>query len=338
MHLSPSEHHRYLLSLQRPRYRYDGGDVNVWRRGWRRQLRRLLGDWPRERCPLAARQLWQRPHPLGTMEKLVFTAEPYADVTGYLCLPSTGCVPYPVMICLQGHTSGMHHSIAVEAADETTPMTVAGDRDFALGCLRRGWAALCLEQRSLGERRELRQEKVSPYNRCHDAFVQALMLGRTLLGERVYDVDRGIDYLLTRPEIDSRRIGVMGNSGGGTVAIYAAAVLPRLAYAMPSCSFGAFAETKMALYHCACGYVPRLAQYAEMADVLGLFAPKPVVVVAGQDDPIIPLPGARRAFEQLQEIYRAAGAGQRCRLVVGPEGHRFYAAAAWEALQALIGG
>jgi len=66
-----------------------------------------------------------------------------------------------------------------------------------------------------------------------------------------------------------------------------------------------------------------------MPDIMGLFAPKPVVLVAGRHDKIFPLAGVRRAFRHLRKIYRAAGAADRCHLVVGPEGHRFYADLAW---------
>ena len=87
----------------------------------------------------------------------------------------------------------------------------------------RGIAALCIEQRSFGERRERHQGRVSTHG-CHDATMHALMLGRTLLGERVFDVDRGLDYLETRDDVDWSRVGIMGNSGGGTVSLFSAAV------------------------------------------------------------------------------------------------------------------
>jgi len=222
----------------------------------------------------------------------------------------------------------MHNSIAVEREDEHKPNKVEGDRDFGLGCMCRGIAALCIEQRSLGERRERMQKTISP-NGCHDAFVQALMLGRTLIGERVYDVDRGIDYLASRTDVDMKRIGVMGNSGGGTASVYAAALLPRIRFAMPSCSFGSYRDSKMALYHCACGYIPGILVYAEMADVMGLFAPRPVVIVGGKQDPIVPSISVRRAFSKLKRIYKAAGAEKHCHWVEGPDGHRFYADLAW---------
>ncbi len=332
LHLSPSENHRHWMSHIVPSLRYDGGDVQAWRARLRRKLRQLTGETPRTRCLLRTRRLWRRPHPLGTIEKVVFTAEPYADVPAYVCLPKDVKPPYVFAICLQGHSTGMHKSIAVDRENETLSIEVPGDRDFGLECMRRGLAALCIEQRSFGERRERKQEKTMSSG-CHDATMQALMLGRTLIGERVYDVDRGIDYLAARGDADMKRIGVMGNSGGGTISLFSAALLPRLAFAMPSCYFCTFQDSIMSIGHCMDNYIPGLLKYAEMADVMGIFAPKPVVIVAGQDDPIFPIAGVRRGFRELRKIYEAQGAGDRCHLVVGPGGHRFYAQEAWPTMQ-----
>jgi dienelactone hydrolase len=334
---SPSiVHHRRLAEIE-PELAYDGGDVAAWQRKLRRKVRQLTGydQMPQDKCPLNVRTLWRREHPLGTIEKLVFTSEPGADVPAYLCLPKNAHPPYPTFICLQGHSGGHHNDIAVSPEDERTPIDVQGDRDFSLGCMKRGIAALAIEQRSFGQRRERHQEKISTHG-CHDAAMRSLMIGRTLAGERVYDVDRALDLLGDRPEIDSQRIGVMGNSGGGTVSMYAAALLARLSYAMPSCSFCTFADSILSIYHCADNYIPGLARYAEAPDVMGLFAPRPLVIVAGQTDPIFPIKAVRKAFKNLQAIYRAAGAEDRCKLVVGPEGHRFYADPAWKKMLPLL--
>ena len=328
LHLSPTDVHRHLMAGMDQTMGYRGGDVAAWQRKLRRKVRSLLGETCRDRVDLNVRSLWKRDHPLGTIEKIAFTAEPYADVVAFVCLPSSVEPPYPWFVCVQGHSTGMHNSIGVERDNNAKPIEVAGDRDFGLGCMRRGVAALCIEQRSFGERREQVQEHTANHG-CHDATMHALMLGRTLLGERVYDVDRGIDYLHTRDDVDRKRIGVMGNSGGGTVSLFAAATLSRLSLAMPSCYFCTFRDSIMSIYHCMDNYVPGLLRYAEMADVLGLFAPRPVVVVAGKDDPIFPIAAARREFKRLKAIYAAAGAAERCHLVVGPEGHRFYADLAW---------
>ena len=335
-HFSPSEYHRYMLGRTAPRLHYMDGDVATWQAGLRRRLRTLIGRMPGTKAPLNVRTLSNIEHPLGTITKIVYTSEPYADVPAYVCLPRDAVPPYTFMICLQGHSTGMHVSIARAWENESEPFSVAGDRDFALGCLARGVAALCIEQRSFGERREQVQQQVSPHG-CHDAVMQALLLGKTLVGERVYDVDRGIDYLASRGDVAMDRVGIMGNSGGGTTTIYAAALLPRLAFAMPSCSLCTFADSIMAIYHCGDNYVPGILKYADMSDVLGLFAPRPVVVVAGREDPIFPIAGVRQAFEHLRSIYTACGADDHCHLVVGDEGHRFYAAQAWPVMLGEMG-
>jgi hypothetical protein len=128
----------------------------------------------------------------------------------------------------------------------------------------------------------------------------------------------------------------MGHSGGGTTALFAAAMLDRVRFAMPSGYFTTFRASIMAMTHCVCNYVPGIFLVAEMADILGLFAPRPVVVVAGLLDPIFPIEGTRSEFERLKEIYAAAGAPDHCRLVVGPEDHRFYAEPAWPELIKLL--
>ncbi len=73
-----------------------------------------------------------------------------------------------------------------------------------------------------------------------------------------------------------------------------------------------------------------------MADVLGTFAPKPLVVVTDQEDPLFPI-ATKTALQQLQKIYAAQGAHDRLALVIGTGGHRFYAEQAWQAARPLFG-
>lgn len=325
---SPSAFHKRLMKDTKQELAFKGGDLKKWQGALRRKLKQLVGTIPSESGPLKVRTVWKRQHPLGEIEKIVFTAEPGADVPAYVCIPRKTQPPYDFMLCLQGHSTGMHNSIAVDINDESKKIKVAGDRDFALGCMKRGIAALCIEQRAFGEREEKLQKQRAEH-RCHDAAMHSLMLGRTLTGERVFDVDRGIDYLKTRGDVNFKTLGVMGNSGGGTISLFSAALLPRIKFAMPSCYFCTFEDSIMSIYHCADNYVPGLFLYAEMADVMGLFAPKPVVIVAGEKDGIFPVEGVKKAFRHLKKIYTAAGAGDRCSLVIGSGGHRFYAKDAW---------
>ena len=335
LYLSPSQNHRFLMDQMQPALAYDGGPLRPWQNKLRRKLRQLIGFPDVERPALKVRTLWKQQHELGSIEKIAFPAEARSDILAYFCVPHDLQPPYPLMICLQGHSTGMHNSIARDIEDETQPIEVAGDRDFALGAMRHGFAALCIEQRSFGYRGEKVQEKRAAHQ-CHDAVMQALMLGRTLAGERVFDVDRGLDYLESRGDVDMKRVGVMGNSGGGTISVYSAALLDRIQFAMPSCGFCTYRDSIMSIYHCGDNYVPGILQWAEAADVIGLFAPKPLVIVTGKTDPIFPLKGVRKAFRDVQTIYEAADARDRCALVVGPEGHRFYEELGWKKLLQLL--
>ncbi len=330
MYYSPSEVHQHLMAETTPEFQYDGGDVEVWQQSLGAALRQQVGldHFSDERCELNPRTLWTREHALGTIGKLVFASESCADVPAYICLPRDVAPPYRFMICVQGHNSGMHKAIGVDREDEAQEIANEGDRDFGLQCMRHGIAALCIEQRSFGERRELKQEMLFP-GMCHDAAMHALMLRRTLIGERVYDVDRAIDYLALRGDAVMSSIGVMGNSGGGTTSLFSAALLPRISLAAPGSYFCRFKESIMSIRHCTCNYVPGLYSTADMSDIMGLFAPRPVVIVNGKEDDIFPIEATRDAFSALHRIYETCGAGGRCHLVVGDEGHRFYADAAW---------
>jgi dienelactone hydrolase len=331
--LSPSIVHQRLVRENKPSLSYQGGDVKAWQDKARHKLIELMGydQLPVDKTPRNVRTLWRREHELGRIEKIVFTSEPGSDVPCYVCVPHAAAKgPAPAFVCLQGHSTGMHNSIAVNREDETTPIQVAGDRDFALGCMKRGLMAICVEQRSLGTRGENLQEKKATSG-CHDAVMHALMLGRTVAAERVHDVACALTYLKSRPEADATRLGVMGNSGGGTITLFSA-ILPEISLAMPSCAFSTYAGSIMSIYHCGDNYIPRILQFMESADVAGLYAPRPLVIVAGKDDEIFPVDSVREAFAGVQRIYDAAGASDKVKLVIGSEGHRFYAEQGWNAM------
>ena len=88
--------------------------------------------------------------------------------------------------------------------------------------------------------------------------------------------------------------------------------------------------------HCACNYIPNLLRFGESADVAGLIAPRPVVMVNGRFDPIFPLAEAERQFTRLKKIYAAFGVPDNCRMVVGEGRHRFYADIAWKSMLELF--
>ena len=91
-----------------------------------------------------------------------------------------------------------------------------------------------------------------------------------------------------------------------------------------------------AMHHCACNYVPDIANYFEMSDLLAMSYPKKYIQVNGINDPIFPLAGAEAVFNEGRRIYDENGLGNMCVMVKGNGAHRFYANDAWPIVHKLI--
>lgn len=224
----------------------------------------------------------------------------------------------------------MHLSLGRAGMLSTEPMAAAGDRDFAMQAVARGYAAVAVELRCFGERADSRPEhRRHGMGTCHHASHVASLLGRTMIGERTWDVSRVIDALEGFDEVDSSRVACLGNSGGGVISWYAACLDSRVAAVMPSCSICTFGASLGSIDHCCDNYLPGALRYFDLPDLAGLIAPRPLVVVAGRDDPLFPIADVEAAYATIQRIYDALGAADQATLVVGDAGHRFYAADAW---------
>ena len=239
----------------------------------------------------------------------------------YLLKPKHVAPPYPVMICLQGHAPGMYISVG-DARTERDAQLIAGGRDIARQAVAHGWAALAIEQRGFGE------QAVAGIN-CNDLSLRELLRGRPMLGQRVFDVMRGIDFIETQDDLDANLVASMGNSGGGTTSYFAAAVDERIKLAVVSCSFSTYERSWLQHPHCACGYLPGLLEVADMPELAELIAPRHLMIVAGQEDYLADIEGVREGFATAQALYERHDAVDHVTLLEGEGGHQFYPDLAW---------
>jgi acetyl esterase/lipase len=127
----------------------------------------------------------------------------------------------------------------------------------------------------------------------------------TLMGERVWDALRCVDYLETRPEVDAKRMAVAGLSLGGETTMYVAAMDPRLKAA---CSSGWLTTIdNMKRGHCPCWNFPGLEQHFDFADIFACVAPRPLVLEIGEQERApggFPVDIARGAIEEIRPAYR----------------------------------
>src|SRR5439155_14624072 len=127
-----------------------------------------------------------------------------------------------------------------------------------------------------------------------------------------------------RADLDSSRVGLMGISGGGTVTVFSTALEPRIRIAMVSGYLNTFRDSVGSLAHCIDNYVPGILNWAEMYDVAGLIAPRPLFVESGQKDDIFPIDASKASFARVKQVYEAFGAASQAQQEVFEGIHSFW--------------
>ena len=260
---------------------------------------------------------------------------PSVQMHGHLILPSVQMhgQKLPLCVCLQGHTTGAHISLGMTKYPGDEQFNSADDQGFCIKAVAEGFAALTIEQRGFGLCGGTPQGPA-----CERHAMTSLLLGRTLLGARVWDVMRVLDgveaYFADFVTMEGSVL--VGHSGGGTATYYTACLEHRFDGYISSCAVCTYGDSIIDIHHCTCNYVPRIAEYFDMGDLAVMIAPKKLVVVCGERDDIFPLFGVEASYRVIETLYAVAGVPRHCALVVGDGGHRFYADQAWSVMKELL--
>lgn len=325
------EHTKKLFSEIKPSMSYKGENIDEWKSKAREKLASLLGMDKFVKIDPDLQIEYEHDICGGKEIRFTIQSEKGYRVPCHLLIPS-GIKNPPVMICLQGHSKGMHISLGRPkyAGDQKS---ISGDRDFCIRALKEGFAAIALEQRNFGE---CGGDETGP--KCYEASMNSLMMGRTTIGERVWDVKRLIDVLETHfsDVVDINKICCMGNSGGGTATAYLCALEDRIKLSLPSCAMCTYKDSIAAMNHCSCNFVPEIANFFEMSDLIIMGYPKKYIQVSGKDDPLFPIKGAQEVFEKGFSVYKDNKKEDICHLVIGNGGHRFYADDAWKIIKEIL--
>lgn len=327
--------HDRLVAQTKGSLSYDSScDYNQWKSQVRTKLRELMGMdvIAQNACPINIEI--ENTEEFETYRSIRFCYESETEnyVPAVLLIPKKNAEKYPLAIVLQGHTTGYHISYG-EKKYEGDEQFVPGS-SFGLQAVENGFAALCLEQRGMGVTRSHRYPGPGGVHQCSFTAMRAINLGRTVIGERAWDVSRGIDAMekLAFDSIDLDKIMITGNSGGGTAAFYAACLEERIGYAAPSCAFCSYKESILDILHCVCNNIPSASRYFEMEDLTCLIAPRHLTVLTGQKDTIFPLEAVKKSYATAHKIFEHTGAAQNCKLVIMPQGHCWCPDIAWAAI------
>ena len=280
------------------------------------RIRECFGPEP-ERTPLNARVTGVVEREAYRIEKVIFASRPGFLVTANVYLPKgrTGRLPSVLVAC--GHSE---NSKCAEA-----------ENAIAQSFARMGYVAMIFDPPGQGER----YQYVDPNDRLKSRYSyatfehaqagnQQVLVGEVASAWFAWDGIRALDYLLSRPEVDPRHVGLTGNSGGGMQTAFLCGLEQRFTMAAPSgwvTTIRRNAENELTQDTEQC--LPRvLAMGLDHSDMLAAFAPKPLVIQAQQKD-FFDVRGSREAFARLQKLYALLGQPENIQLNIGPNYHSY---------------
>jgi dienelactone hydrolase len=283
----------------------------AYRDSVRARFRRVLGPLP-TRTPLRAQVTGQLAREGFRIEKVVYESTPNHHVTANLYVPAgKGRKPGVLLFC--GH-------------EQESKATVSYQKTAIL-LAQHGFVVFVIDPISQGERLQLTDATGKPLTRGGTTEHTLLNAGAALVGtttpaEEYWDNKRGLDYLLTRAEVDTARLGCLGNSGGATQTAYFMALEPRMKVAA-LCSYVAAGERNLELTGPAdgCVMLPGAGRARlDLADWPIMFAPKPLLVLAGRYD-FVDYTQIQAATAETRRIYAALGKAEQLDLFTYDDGH-----------------
>ena len=240
-------------------------------------------------------------------------------------------------IAAHGHGPGKVIPCGIAETPRAKELLADGDRGYGVQAVCNGYLTIAPDFRGFGELMLPEDIRANGTNSCSQLGLRSFQMGRPLLGQRISDVMQLLDWALARKDVDRKRVVMTGNSGGGTMTLFATAIDGRITACAPSCYFSTFAGSILDMAHCACNYVPGLLKVAEMSDLAGLVCPRPMLVIAGTKDTIFPIDAVRKGFSATMTIYADSGAGGNLELYEGAGGHRYYAERVWDFFREKLG-
>ena len=289
-------------------------DAEAYVAAVRKKILDCFGPFP-EKTPLNARLTGVVERDAYRIEKVIFESRPQFPVTGNLYIPKGRSFPLPGVLGLCGHSDNGKASEPYQS--------------FSQGLARLGYVVLIIDPIGQGERLQYMdasgKSKIGVGVREHlHAGNQQLLVGEWFWAWRAWDGIRALDFLLTRAEVDPRRVGVTGNSGGGTMTTWLCGLEPRFAMAAPGCFVTTFRrnlENELPADTEQCP--PRvLAHGLDHEDFIAAMAPKPVILLAKERD-YFDVRGTEEAYARLKRLYRLLGAEDNIALSIGPSPHGY---------------
>lgn len=262
------------------------------------------------------------------VQKWIVWTEPTVPLPVIVLIPKNKTGKTPLIIATHGHGKNMDQYDGIYP-NVFGKNSASKEISIARQAVNEGYIAIAPTMRAFGDTRTGEDKNAGNSFSCHTQLLRDLLVGRTPIGDRVWDMSKILDWAIQNFSVDTNRVAITGNSGGGTVSLYTAACDSRIKVAVPSSCFCTFTASIGLIPHCECNFIPGILEVGEMSDIAGLIAPRPLCIVNGKEDMFFPTKETRKAFNDLKTIYATAGAVNFVELYEGNGGHKYYPEGAW---------
>ncbi len=289
-----------------PEFRFQArnrSDWEKWRKGLRDALVSDLGGFPEKKGTLETTVIEEREYEEYRQQKITYQMGDSLPVPAYVLIPKKKSGKMPAVLACHGHGRGCNEMLGLNPDGTDNEGDPGYQKKFPVELVKRGFLVVAPEFLGFGERRLKEDKEKQADNSCYNISTNLLMMGRTMAGSRIYDSICAIDYLESREDVDINRIGCMGISGGGLVSGFTGAIDDRIKATVVSGYTNTFKNSIMSIFHCVDNFIPGILKHAELPDILGLIAPKPLLIESGTDDPIFPIEVTCKSYEQIGEVY-----------------------------------
>lgn len=280
-------------------------DYHAWRQQFEPHFQEMLGRFP-DKVPLHAEILEHRKLAYCIREKVVLDSEPCQSVIAWVCRPRAHG-KFPAVVCAAGHGLGGKEMVGLDAQGHPA---YGSAKNLAVRLAEAGFVTISPDWRTFGERHEPSATDPAPRDICNVSHLVAEHFGYTQLALNVWDGMRVIDYLVTLPNVDVRRVGCVGYSFGGTMTMVLTATDKRVQAACISGYLGSTMASLRTWGTCGSQTLPGLLRWGDRAEVTGLICPRPLLIQIGEYDSTFASPDALAEYRRLQKIYRAADASE----------------------------